>query len=138
RRRTRRPSRSRGDNAMCTSSPGAVLDDVRYVRSWQAAWMDTATVNAHLERIKQNGYTIVEDAIAPDLVDALNDDLSRLERDLAVEPATTDFDGASPLRVSNLLVPAAPWQRVPVHEPWPPPVDGTLDPAGRTSSLSSP
>src|SRR5436305_2218180 len=101
---------------MCTSSPRAVLDDVRYVRPWQAAWMDTAARNAHLERIKQDGYTIVEDAIAPDLVSALNEDLSRLERDLAVEPATNDFEGANTLRVYNLLVHGELWQQVPVHE----------------------
>ena len=52
--------------------------------------MDTA---AHVAEIAEQGYTIVEDAIDPDLVDALAADLERLERDLDVEPATNGFEG---------------------------------------------
>ena len=49
--------------------------------------MDATTASGHVERIAEVGYTIVEDAIEPDLLDALVDDLGsdHLER-LAAEP----------------------------------------------------
>jgi ectoine hydroxylase-related dioxygenase (phytanoyl-CoA dioxygenase family) len=99
--------------------------------------MATAAVDAHLEQIKRDGYTIVEDAIEPAFVDALNEDLSRLERELAVAPAGNDFEGADTLRVYNLLVHGEVWQRVPVHESVLPIVEGVLDPGCLISSLSS-
>jgi ectoine hydroxylase-related dioxygenase (phytanoyl-CoA dioxygenase family) len=99
--------------------------------------MDTGAVRDHLDRIERDGYTIVEDAIEPDFVDALIDDLARLERELGVEPATNDFEGAQTLRVYNLLVHGEIWQRVPVHQSVLPIVDGVLDPGCLISSLSS-
>jgi ectoine hydroxylase-related dioxygenase (phytanoyl-CoA dioxygenase family) len=99
--------------------------------------METARTKQHLDRIGRDGYTIVEDAVEPDLVDALIDDLSRLERELGVEPATNDFEGAQTLRVYNLLVHGELWQQVPVHESVLPIVDGVLDPGCLISSLSS-
>ena len=50
-------------------------------------------VAAHRERIARDGYTIVEDAIEPELVDALDDDLLRLERELDVTPAQQSVRG---------------------------------------------
>ena len=99
--------------------------------------METAKAKQHLDRIKRDGYTIVEDAIEPEFVDALIDDLSRLEKELAVEPATNDFEGSRTLRVYNLLVHGELWQRVPVHEAVLPIVEGVLDPGCLISSLSS-
>ena len=99
--------------------------------------METAKAKQHLDRIKRDGYTIVEDAIEPEFVDALIDDLSRLEKELAVEPATNDFEGSRTLRVYNLLVHGDVWQRVPVHESVLPIVEGVLDAGCLISSLSS-
>jgi ectoine hydroxylase-related dioxygenase (phytanoyl-CoA dioxygenase family) len=99
--------------------------------------MESDAVKQHLDRIKKDGYTIVEDAIEPDLVGELNDSLARLERDLDIKPATNDFEGAQTLRVYNLLVHGAVWQRVPVHASVLPVVDGVLDPGCLISSLSS-
>src|SRR5947208_8709465 len=92
------------------------LDDLRYVQSWQSALMESHAVRAHLGRIERDGYTIVEDAIEPQLVDSLTADLARLERELDVQPATNEFEGSKTLRVYNLLVHGEVWQRVPVHE----------------------
>ena len=39
----------------------------------------------HLARIAEHGYTVLENAIEPSLLDALLDDLARLERELAIE-----------------------------------------------------
>jgi ectoine hydroxylase-related dioxygenase (phytanoyl-CoA dioxygenase family) len=48
--------------------------------------MQQTTINHHLATIGAQGYTIVENAIEPDLVDALNDALLRLEHDQGIRP----------------------------------------------------
>ncbi len=99
--------------------------------------MDATEVAEHLDRIARDGYTIVEDAIDDTLLDELNAELARLERELNVVPATNEFEGSKTLRVYNLLVHGAVWQRVPVHESVLPIVEGVLDPGCLISSLSS-
>jgi ectoine hydroxylase-related dioxygenase (phytanoyl-CoA dioxygenase family) len=91
----------------------------------------------HRERIERDGYTIVEDAIEPDLLDELTADLERLERELAVQPAGNAFEGHRTLRVYNLLAHGAVWQRVPVHPDVLAVVEGVLDRGCLISSLSS-
>ncbi len=98
---------------------------------------DEATRAEHLRRIATDGYTIVEDAIEPALVDALAADVRRLEDVLAVEPARNAFEGEHTLRVYNLLARGECWQAVPVHEHVLPIVEGVLDPGCLVSSLSS-
>ncbi len=104
---------------------------------WQSAAMDSDAVSHHLGRIEKDGYTIVEDAIEPALVDELSAELARLERELEIVPATNDFEGAQTLRVYNLLVHGEVWQRVPVHPSVLPIVEGVLDNGCLISSLSS-
>jgi ectoine hydroxylase-related dioxygenase (phytanoyl-CoA dioxygenase family) len=99
--------------------------------------MDAATVNGHLERIGRDGYTIVEDAIEADFLDALTDDLARLERELGIEPAPNTFEGFNTLRVYNLLAHGDVWQQVPVYDSVLPIVEGVLDSGCLISSLSS-
>jgi ectoine hydroxylase-related dioxygenase (phytanoyl-CoA dioxygenase family) len=99
--------------------------------------MDAASVTHHLDQIKQNGYTVVENAIEADFLDALTDDLARLERDLHVTPAPNSFEGFNTLRVYNLLAHGELWQQVPVYESVLPIVEGVLDPGCLISSLSS-
>ena len=99
--------------------------------------MDAATVSGHVDRIAEVGYTIVEDAIEPDLVDALVDDLNRLVRKLEIEPASNEFEGTETLRIYNLLVHGSLYERIPVHTNVLPIVDGVLDPGCLVSSLSS-
>jgi ectoine hydroxylase-related dioxygenase (phytanoyl-CoA dioxygenase family) len=99
--------------------------------------MDSATLNEHAKRIADDGYTIVEDAIEPALVDALNDDLARIERELDIQPASNNFEGVSTLRVYNLLVHGEVWQQVPLHGNVLPVVERVLDPGLLISSLSS-
>jgi phospholipid transport system substrate-binding protein len=55
--------------------------------------LEAAALRGHLERIERDGFTIVEDAIEPALVDELADDLLRLERALGVLPAHNAFEG---------------------------------------------
>ncbi len=99
--------------------------------------MDATTVSGHVERIAEVGYTIVEDAIEPDVVDALVDDLGRLVRDLGVKPASNEFEGTETLRIYNLLVHGSLYERIPVHPNVLPVVDGVLDAGCLVSSLSS-
>ena len=91
----------------------------------------------HLERIARDGYTILEDAIEPELVEGLRDDLLRLERELAIRPASNDFEGRSTWRIYNLLAHGALYERIPVHANVLPVVEGVLDDGCLVSSLSS-
>ncbi len=99
--------------------------------------VDQAELAGHLERMKRDGFTIVENAIDPSLVAALRDDLWRLERELAVQPAQNLFEGVHTVRIYNLLAHGALYQQVPVHARVLPIVEGVLDHNCLVSSLSS-
>jgi ectoine hydroxylase-related dioxygenase (phytanoyl-CoA dioxygenase family) len=94
-------------------------------------------LEAHVERIARDGYTIIPDAIEPELVRDLDADLQRLERELGVRPADNDFEGRSTLRVYNLLAHGKLYETIPVHENVLPVVEGVLDRGCLVSSLSS-
>jgi ectoine hydroxylase-related dioxygenase (phytanoyl-CoA dioxygenase family) len=91
----------------------------------------------HVRRIAEQGYTIVADAIADDLVDALVEDLDRLEAELSAEPAHNSFEGEHTVRIYNLLARSPLYQAIPVHPAVLPVVEGVLDPGCLVSSLSS-
>jgi ectoine hydroxylase-related dioxygenase (phytanoyl-CoA dioxygenase family) len=99
--------------------------------------MDSETLAAHLARVEADGYTIIENAIEADLVDALADDLLRLEREHDVKPAGNSFEGANTVRIYNLLVHGELYERIPVHPEVLPVVEGVLDRGCLVSSLSS-
>jgi ectoine hydroxylase-related dioxygenase (phytanoyl-CoA dioxygenase family) len=94
-------------------------------------------LDAHAARIARDGYTILEDAIEPEFVDALAADLVRLERELQVRPARNDFEGTRTVRIYNLLVHGALYERIPVHPAVLPVVEQVLDAGCLVSSLSS-
>ena len=91
----------------------------------------------HLARIAEQGYTIVADAIEPDLVDEVAAELARLEVDLGIVPARNDFEGTETVRIYNLLVHGQAFERIPVHANVLPIVEGVLDAQCLISSLSS-
>jgi ectoine hydroxylase-related dioxygenase (phytanoyl-CoA dioxygenase family) len=99
--------------------------------------LSTDAVAAHAERVRADGWTVVEDAIAPDLVDAIHDDLLRLEKDLGIVPADNLFEGTHTTRIYNLLVHGQVYERIPVHPNVLPVVEQVLDPGLLISSLSS-
>jgi ectoine hydroxylase-related dioxygenase (phytanoyl-CoA dioxygenase family) len=99
--------------------------------------MDDATRNAHVERVQRDGFTIVEKAIEPALIDALNAALDRLERELDAKPAMNGFEGHKTVRIYNLLKHGAPFESVPVHQNVLPVVEGVLDSGCLISSMSS-
>jgi ectoine hydroxylase-related dioxygenase (phytanoyl-CoA dioxygenase family) len=94
-------------------------------------------VELHVKEVAEQGYTIVEDAIEPALVDELTESLDRLERFLDVQPSPNSFEGHNTLRIYNLLAFDDVWQCVPVHTSVLPVVDRVLDPGCLISSLSS-
>ena len=96
--------------------------------------MDTAR---HVEAIARDGFTIVENAIAPELVEALARTLARLERELDAKPAMNGFEGHRTVRIYNLLAHDPVFAQVPVHAHVLPIVEGLLDDGCLISSLSS-
>lgn len=94
-------------------------------------------VRSHVEQIAKRGYTILEDVIAPERVDAISEALLRLERDEAIRPAANEFEGSATIRIYNLLARARIFEEIPVHEAVLPVVAGVLDRGCLISSLSS-
>jgi ectoine hydroxylase-related dioxygenase (phytanoyl-CoA dioxygenase family) len=91
----------------------------------------------HVAAVEAQGYTIVENAIEPALIDELNETLLRLEHDMNVVPAKNSFEGHKTVRIYNLLALAPVFQRIPVHTNVLPVIEGVLDEGCLISSLSS-
>jgi ectoine hydroxylase-related dioxygenase (phytanoyl-CoA dioxygenase family) len=91
----------------------------------------------HVGQIDEFGYTVIEDAIEPDLIDALNDDLARLEHDMGVVPADNLFEGTHTTRIYNLLAHGPHFEMIPVHPAVLPIAEAVLDAGLLVSSLSS-
>ena len=96
----------------------------------------TAAQN-HIHEVAERGWTVIENAIDPDLIDALTDDLRRLETELGTRPSENSFEGRQTLRIYNLLARSELWWQVPVHPVVLPVVEGVLDTGCLVSSLSS-
>ncbi len=99
--------------------------------------MEGDALAAHLARIDDVGYTIVEGAFDPSYADELLGDLTRIERAAGTVPAGNSFEGDRTWRVYNLLAHGPSWHAIPT---WPevlPVVEGVLDGGCLVSSLSS-
>jgi ectoine hydroxylase-related dioxygenase (phytanoyl-CoA dioxygenase family) len=94
-------------------------------------------VEEHVKRIEADGYTIIEDAIDLDELDALAARLLDLEAFFDVQPASNGFEGTRTLRIYNLLAYGPRFEAIPVHPNVLPVVEGVLDPGCLISSLSS-
>ena len=95
------------------------------------------TTLQHLEAVARDGYTIIPDVFSADTAAALLHDVQRLERDLAITPATNGFEGTSTWRIYNLLVHGGLFEAIPVDPIVLPVVEGVLDNGCLVSSLSS-
>jgi len=91
----------------------------------------------HLQRIEEQGYTIVRNAFPAEQADALRETVERLEAELGVTPSTNAFEGARTWRVYNLLAHGEAFTPVPLHPVVLPVVEGVLDSGCLISSLSS-
>jgi ectoine hydroxylase-related dioxygenase (phytanoyl-CoA dioxygenase family) len=92
---------------------------------------------AALQAIDDDGYTILENVIAPDQVDGLNEALLRIEAEHGIVPSDNSFEGGRTVRIYNLLAHGEPFGRIPVHPDVLPVVEGVLDAGCLVSSLSS-
>jgi ectoine hydroxylase-related dioxygenase (phytanoyl-CoA dioxygenase family) len=107
-----------------------------------SATADPQTVNdvvieAAAARVRDDGWAVVEKAIDLDFIDAIHNDLLRLEHDLGIAPADNLFEGLHTTRIYNLLVNGPIYERIPVHPNVLPIVERVLDPGLLVSSLSS-
>ena len=94
-------------------------------------------LKSHLARIEADGYTIVENAIEPELIEQLSTDLTRIERERKIVPARNSFEGFNTLRVYNLLVHGKTFEAIPVHPSILPIVESVLGEGLLVSTLSS-
>src|SRR5438045_2718810 len=87
----------------------------------------TAELAGHLERMKRDGFTILENVLDAGVVEQLRDHTWRLERELAARPATNLFEGVRTVRIYNLLARGTLYPQVAVHDRVLPIVEGVLD-----------
>lgn len=92
---------------------------------------------SHSERLRRDGYVIVEGAISPELIDGLNAALERLERELDARPAMNSFEGHRTVRIYNLLARDPLFAQVPTHPAVLPLIESVLGDGCLISSLSS-
>ena len=72
-------------------------------------------VDELVAQVREDGYAIVEDAIDPQLVDTIVEDLANLEAELDIAPGDNSFEGEATTRLYNLLAHGLPWIDLPVH-----------------------
>lgn len=94
-------------------------------------------IDLHVERVQRDGYSVVEDAIEPALIEELERDLARIERDEKVVPGGNIFEGLKTVRIYNLLARGRVYEKIPVHDSVLPIVQRVLDKGCLVSSLSS-
>lgn len=112
---------------MSTSDTATAIDTATATVGTASA-MAESDIEAHLARVETDGYTIVEDAIEPDLVAELRDTLRRLFGQLGVEPKGNRAEGFATRRLYNLIPRAAVFERLPVHPNVLPLVERLLEP----------
>jgi ectoine hydroxylase-related dioxygenase (phytanoyl-CoA dioxygenase family) len=84
-------------------------------------------LDEHLDRIAEEGYVVIEDAIEPELVVALRDTIRRLEEELAIAPRGTAAEGHATKRTYNLLARDPVFRSMPTHPSVLPVVERLLD-----------
>jgi ectoine hydroxylase-related dioxygenase (phytanoyl-CoA dioxygenase family) len=95
------------------------------------------SLDEHAERIRRDGYTIVEDVLDGAACVALEQDLDRLAAELSIQPGKNRFEGRNTVRIYNLLVHGECYRAIPVHPKVLPIVERVLDYGCLVSSLSS-
>jgi hypothetical protein len=65
--------------------------------------LSEADIEFHADCIRNDGYTVVERAVDPALVERLKSALTRIEREHNLGPAKTSFEGFRTVRINNLL-----------------------------------
>ena len=96
-----------------------------------------AQVQSHADRIRDDGFTVIEDAASAELVEGLKAALERIEREHHLGPARTSFEGFKTVRINNLLTYDDLFWEVPLHENVLPVVERVLDRECLLSSFCS-
>ena len=99
--------------------------------------LSEAEVASHADRIRSDGYTVLERVVAPQLVEDLKAAVERIERDHNLGLAKTSFEGFKTLRINNLLTYDDVFWEVPLHEVVLPVVEAVLDKECLLSSFCS-
>ena len=99
--------------------------------------MNKDAVDGHLARLREDGFTVLRDAVAPNAVAALTDALDRIQRDHGLGPARTGFEGLNTVRINNLLTYDPAFWQVPLHEGVLAVAEAVLDPELLLSSYCS-
>ncbi|WP_283813537.1 phytanoyl-CoA dioxygenase family protein [Bradyrhizobium paxllaeri] len=99
--------------------------------------MTDVQVQAHANRIHDDGFTVIEGAASPELVEGLVTTLERIEREHQLGPAKTSFEGFKTVRINNLLTYDDLFWEVPLHENVLPVVEHVLDRECLLSSFCS-
>jgi hypothetical protein len=75
----------------------------RHSANWEIAMLTDADIQSHAARIRDDGYTVIERAASPELVEGLKAAVLRIESEHNLAPARTSFEGFKTLRINNLL-----------------------------------
>lgn len=99
--------------------------------------LSDAQIETHRQRMADDGYTVVEDAIPATLVAELRAALDDMEARRGLSYAKTGFEGRRTLRIYNLLAHGTVFQQIPIHENTLPIAEAVLDDGLQLSSLSA-
>jgi ectoine hydroxylase-related dioxygenase (phytanoyl-CoA dioxygenase family) len=81
----------------------------------------------HLARVETDGYSLLEGAIEPELVEQLLTTIRRVEAELEVQPKATLAEGHATMRMYNLLAKDPAFRAMPLHPNVLPIVERLLD-----------
>ncbi len=99
--------------------------------------LNEADVARHAARIRDDGFTVIENAAEPALVRGLIAAVERIEHEHDLKAAKTSFEGFKTLRVNNLLAYDEIFWQVPLHDNVLPVVERVLDKECLLSSFCS-
>src|SRR5665213_1489815 len=96
-----------------------------------------ADIQSHADAIRNDGFTVIEQAVDAGLVDGLKQALERVEREQGFGYAKTSFEGFKTVRINNLLTYDDLFWEVPLHAHVLPVVERVLDKECLLSSFCS-
>lgn len=94
-------------------------------------------IQSHVDRIRDEGCTVIKRAASADLVKGLKRTLERIEREHDLGYAKTSFEGFKTVRINNLLTYDQLFWEVPLHENVLPVIERVLDRECLLSSFCS-
>jgi len=99
--------------------------------------LSEGAIQSHAQRIRDVGYTVIEQAGEPASIASLKQALLRIEREHNLAPAKTSFEGFKTLRINNLLTYDDIFWEVPLSDNVLPIVERVLDKECLLSSFCS-